>query len=156
MKKLNFRERIEAIVREQEKPEYLRNLKNQAAVRKRILGAIKKAQEALGGMGYHMAIVRDTGSMISAKMFLPSPERNYQKALPGLNEEWGYTFNFQIGGSDPTFKIYSYRNGSNGVEIVASSKPQEIENAVMTELESQIKAGVEFLKKHPNRPIYVA
>jgi hypothetical protein len=120
----------------------------QATTRSQIHRAIQNAQKELERFGYHIAVVTDTGSMISAKVYGRSPDRDFSKSREALTHEAGYPINLQLSLSDDKgITIYSYRGAGQGVSLISSKKPSEIEDAIIKELESQIIAGINAVKQ---------
>jgi len=110
--------------------------------------AIKQAQKALERFGYFLAVVRDTGDMISAKLYGQTTNRDFSKSVPDLTKETGYPINFQFSVSDNKgLTVYSHRLTAGNIAIVTSHETKAIEDAIYNELESQINAGIEFWKK---------
>lgn len=116
----------------------------QASARQQIHRALSAAQKELERFGYHIAVVRDTGSMISAKVYGWSIDRDFKKTAQALSEEPGYPINLQLSPSDEKgLTIYSYRGGGQGKEVLSSKKPTDILDAIHAELETEIKAGID-------------
>src|SRR5439155_9139502 len=89
--------------------------------------------------GYHIAVVTDTGSMISAKVFGQWMQRDFGKPKDALIQEFGYPINLQLSLTDEKgMTIYS-----SGRHVITSKKPSKIEDAIYGELETQIKAGID-------------
>jgi hypothetical protein len=119
-----------------------------ATTRSQIHHAIQNAKKELEKFGYHIAVVKDTGSMISAKVYGRSPDRDFSQSQVALIHETGYPINLQLSLSDDKgMTVYSYRGAGQGVHIISSKKPSEIEDAIIKELESQIIAGIDAVKQ---------
>jgi hypothetical protein len=146
MKSPPFKKRLEALVIKQHPPDEIGFFKMLFLARRHVLRGIKQAQDALAGVGYHLAIVTETGSMVSAKLFPPSINRDFAKSPGELIMEEGFPLNFQITVTDQGMIIYSKRYGvqSQAAPIVASKNTKTVQDAIMTELEKQIALGVQF------------
>jgi hypothetical protein len=117
-----------------------------AGARQQIHRAIGEAQKELERFGYHVAIVTDTGSMISAKVYGQTSDRDFMKTAKELKQEFGYPINLQLSPSDAKgLTIYSLREGRQNATLVSSKKPTEILDAINTELEAEIKAGIDVV-----------
>src|SRR5258708_7693136 len=116
----------------------------QATARRQVHRAFDAARKELEPFGYHLAVVTDTGSMISAKVYGWSIDRDFDKSKEELSQEVGYPINLQLSVDDQRgMTIYSYRGGGSGKQVVSSKKPSEIEDAVFREVEAQVIAGIE-------------
>lgn len=116
----------------------------QATVRSQIHRAIGQANKELEQFGYWIGIVTDTGSMISAKVYGHSFDRDFGKPVATLVSEAGYPINLQLSLSDAKgMTIYSYRGGGQGQHLITSKKPTELNDAIHAELSSEIKAGID-------------
>jgi hypothetical protein len=116
----------------------------QATTRSQIHHAISSANKELEKFGYYIAIVTDTGSMISAKVYGQSFDRDFDRTVEELTEQRGYPINLQLSPSgEDGMAIYSYRGGGRGQHVVTSRTASEINDAIHAELESQIKAGID-------------
>src|SRR6266446_10783348 len=72
----------------------------QANARSQIHHAINQANKELEPFGYHIAVVTDTGSMISAKVYGQSFDRDFNKTADELTKEHGYPINLQLSPTD--------------------------------------------------------
>jgi hypothetical protein len=114
-----------------------------ATARSQIHRAITQASKELEPFGYYIAIVTDTGSMISAKVYGLSLNRDFNKPPKELVQEAGYPINLALSPSDEKgLTIYSYRGGDRTTLLVTSKKAAEINDAIHAELASEIKAGI--------------
>lgn len=120
----------------------------QAATRSQIHRALQAARTELEPFGYHVAVTTDTGSMISAKIYGWSIDRDFKKEAQALIAEKGYPINLQLSVDDARgMTVYSYRGGGQGVQVITSKKQDEIEDAVFREVESQVIAGIDSIQQ---------
>jgi hypothetical protein len=118
----------------------------QASARKQIHAAIKNAEEVLERFGYHIAVVTDTGSMISAKVYGWSIDRDFTKPAQALKMEKGYPINLQLSPSDEKgLTIWSHRLLGGTEFIISSKNRKEILDAIHKELGSQIEIGITMM-----------
>jgi hypothetical protein len=145
--KANFRERLEKHVQSTLTPAGKKTYRAHHAARSALQHAIKAAQEALSRSGYFLGMVTDSGSMVSLKLYGPSLQRDYKKTSAQLSSEFGYPINLEFSADDNRgVMIFSLRQGGGDKPLVQSFERKQIEDALYAELESQIKAGIEFLK----------
>jgi hypothetical protein len=139
----NLRDRLDKYLRETSGPE-TSSFELLATVRSRIHHAFDQAQKALERHGYFLAVVQNS-SMISAKLYNRTTERDFGKKVEELIREEGFLINLQLAASDSKgLTVYSVRHGGGSAPIVCSKNATEIEDAVYAEIEAQIKAGLEF------------
>jgi len=147
--KANFSQRLQRQLESKQKPGTGQSFQLQYLTRNYIHAAIKRAQDAVSRLGYYLGVVTDTGSMVSAKLFSATSERDYSELKKELVGEYGFPINLQISVTDAKgVTIYSHREEGGTATIVSSTKAKEIEDAIYAELESQILAGVEFLSQN--------
>ena len=97
--------------------------------------------------GYFLAVVRDTGSMISAKVFGPNLDRDFSKLPAALGAEEGFPINLQLSADDRRgVAIYSYRHPSGSATIAQSMKIKDLEDGIYKEIGEQVNAAIEFWK----------
>jgi hypothetical protein len=118
----------------------------QAFARKQIHATIKDAEEVLERFGYHIAVVTDTGSMISAKVYGWSIDRDFKKSPQALKMEKGYPINLQLSPSDEKgLTIWSHRMIGGNEAIISSKNRKLISDAIHKELGSQIEVGITMM-----------
>jgi hypothetical protein len=144
--KQNFKDRLQSRVIKEHDQEEIQFFKRLYSARQQVLRAIKQAQDALSRVGYHFAVVTDTGSMISAKLFSPSINRDFSKSRGELLKEEGFPINLQISIRDNAIVIYSYPHAGGPRPIVSSNEMKKVQDAIITELEEQISLGVQYFK----------
>ena len=146
--KANFAKRLQNQIKAKLPPGAAKYLNLHYIARSHIHQALKRAQDSVARFGYYLGIVRDTGSMVSAKLYSPTTDRDYSKPPKALSDEFGFPINLQISATDQGVTIYSYRHSGGTATIVTSTKSKEIEDAIYKELETQISAGVDFLMQN--------
>ncbi len=146
--KSNFSQRLQRQIKSKQKPGAGKSHQLHYLARNYIHAAIKRAQDAVSRLGYHLGVVTDTGSMVSAKLFPATTERDYSKSKKELVGEYGFPINLQISVTDAKgVTIYSHREKGGTATIVSSDQGKEIEDAIYAELEAQVLAGVDFLSQ---------
>jgi hypothetical protein len=142
---MNFREKLRKQLEQTAKPPASVNIYERLArARSTIHRAFNQAQGELERYGYFLAVVRDTGSMISAKVFAPNLDRDFNTALTA---EEGFPINLQLSADDERgVAIYSYRHLRGSVTIAQSMKVKELEDGIYKEIGEQVIAAIEFWK----------
>jgi hypothetical protein len=150
--KSNFSQRLQRQIKSKQKPGSAKSYELHHRTRNYIHAALKRAQDAVSRLGYHLGVVTDTGSLVSAKLFWATTDRDYTKSKKDLEGEYGFPICLQISVTDAKgVTIYSHRNSGGTATIVSSDQGKAVEDAIYAELETQILAGVDFLAQARNR-----
>ena len=145
---MNFRQTLRKQLEQKAKPRASVNIYERLArARSIILRAFRQAQGELERYGYFLAVVRDTGSMISAKIFSPNLDRDFNKPPAALTAEEGFPINLQLSADDERgVVIYSYRHPRGSATVAQSMKVKELEDGIYKEIGEQVNAAIEFWK----------
>ncbi len=117
------------------------------ATKEMIHKAIRDGQEVCGAYGFFLAAVEETGSKISAKLFKPPEEYSHRKAPGAYIGDKGFPLNLHVGRlAGGKIYVHSLRERKGPKLVISSDEPDEIKDAVITEVENLIKEGVNLLE----------